>query len=71
MITKRGAELYGYVTIALMLIILLLVWFKVVEQSLFVPLLLFACVLFLSRITVRILAARKSKQEASDSSPQE
>ncbi|RPH33985.1 hypothetical protein EHM92_08025 [bacterium] len=61
MITPRWVNLYGYVFLAIVAAMLVLVWFQLVPQSLYIPLFLVALVLYLIRITLRLLLERQRR----------
>lgn len=63
MITPRWVNIYGYVFLFVIVAMLVLVWFRLVPQSLFVPLFLVALVLYLIRITLRLLLDRQRRLE--------
>lgn len=61
--TQRGLNIYGYVSVTVMLVLLLLVVFKQVPVSWYRGLFLIALVLFLIRITLRLVVARQARIE--------
>ena len=58
MISSRTVTVYGYVTIGMLLVLLALVWFRLVDPSFHVPILIFAAALIVSRIGLRFFARR-------------
>ncbi len=70
MITAKTVEKYGYVSLAIMILLLILVWLKQVPDTLIVPLFLFAVALFVGRIVLRIIVARQKRSGPMDGSPQ-
>lgn len=73
MITPRWVSIYGYVFLVVVVAMLVLVWFKLVPESMFVPLFLVALVLYLIRITLRLLLDRQrrlqEREKAADVDP--
>jgi hypothetical protein len=69
MITVRTVEVYGYISLAIMILLLVLVWLKQVPDGLIVPLFLVAVALFVGRIVLRIIVARQKKSGPLDGSP--
>ncbi len=71
MITPRWVNVYGYVFLVIVVAMLVLVWFRLVPQSMYVPLFLIALVLYMVRITMRLLLERQrrmqEKEKAADS----
>gem|GEM_PF-5971444 len=65
MLTQRFLNIYGLVGIVFMAVVFLLVWFKIVPPSFQLPLLLVALFIWASRLVMRILLARKERQEKS------
>lgn len=63
MITPRWVNIYGYVFLAIVLVLLVLVWFQLVPASMYVPLFLVALVLYMIRITLRLLLERQRRLE--------
>ncbi len=61
MITPRWVSIYGYVFLVIVVAMLVLVWFRLVPQSMFVPLFLIALVLYMVRITLRLLLERQRR----------
>ena len=65
MLTQRNVLVAGFVILAAMTLLLLLVLFKLVPESWFVLIFLIAVVLFLIRITLRMVLARQRRLEES------
>lgn len=61
MLNPRVVNIYGYVAIGAMTIMLLLIVTKVVPQRMFMPLFYVAAGLFAVRIVLRIIQARQQK----------
>ena len=61
MLNPRWVNVYGYVFLVIVLAMLVLVWFRLVPQSMFIPLFLVALVLYMVRITLRLLLARQRR----------
>ncbi|CAG0990268.1 hypothetical protein ANRL2_03135 [Anaerolineae bacterium] len=62
-ITHKAANTYGYIAIALMFALLVMVLLKAVPQSWHMPLFAVALALYLVRITLRLLLARQARME--------
>lgn len=62
-ITHKAANTYGYVAIALMFALLIMVLLKAVPQSWHMPLFAVALALYLVRITLRLILARQARME--------
>ena len=63
MLTSRSVHIYGFVTIGVLLVLLCLVWFRLIDPSYDVPILIFAFLVILSRIILRILARRNEARQ--------
>ena len=61
MLTPRSVNLYGYVFLGIVVVMLALVLLEVVPQSMRIPLFLVALVLYLIRITLRLLLERQRR----------
>lgn len=68
-ITHKVANTYGYVAIALMVALLVLVLLRAVPQSWHMPLFGVALALYLVRITLRLLLARQARLEQQGKEP--
>ena len=64
MITRKFLNLYGIVGILIMSVLLLLIWFKVVPPEYYLPLFVFALVIWVSRLVMRMMLVRKERSEA-------
>jgi hypothetical protein len=62
MLNKKTVDLYGIISITVMLVLLLLLWLQIVPRTLSLPVLLVALALFLMRITMRLILARQERQ---------
>lgn len=62
-ITHKAANTYGYIAIALMFALLVMVLLKAVPQSWHMPLFGVALALYLVRITLRLILARQARME--------
>ena len=65
MLTRKFLNVYGIVGVVVMAAMLLLIWFKLVPPSYYIPLFSVALVLWISRLVMRVLLVRKEKREAS------
>jgi len=70
MLTAKTVEKYGYVSLGIMILLLVLVWLKLVPDYLVLPLFFVAVFLFLGRIILRIVVARREKNRTPDDTPQ-
>jgi hypothetical protein len=66
MLTPRFVNLYGYVFLGIVVAMLALVWFRLVPQSVYVPLFLVALVLYGIRIAMRLLLERQRRLQERD-----
>jgi len=70
MITERTLNIYGFASIAIMLLLLALVWFQAVPKDWYYPLFFVAAALFVTRLVLRFMHARqKSKLAKSEENP--
>ena len=68
MLTRKFVTVYGFVGIGIMAVLLMLMWFKMVPESYFIPLFAVALVIWASRIIMRMMLAKKERSEASSNS---
>ena len=61
MITYKSVNIYGFVSIGIMLVMLVLIWTHRVPESLYLTLFLIALALFLIRIALRLILARQER----------
>jgi hypothetical protein len=61
MITTRTVNVFGFISIAIMVILLLLIWQQLVPRSLYIPFFLIAIGLFIVRIVLRVIVARAER----------
>ena len=61
MITSKAVTLYGFFSITVMLVLLLLIWFRLVPETYYWPFVAIAALLFVSRIILRIKAAKNER----------
>ncbi len=61
MISYKTVNIYGFVSIGIMLLMLLLIWAKRVPQEYYLTLFLVALALFLIRIALRLILARQQR----------
>jgi hypothetical protein len=61
-LTLKTVNIYGFFSIALMIVMLLLIWTKWVPGSWFFPMFVAAFVLFLGRVALRLIVARQSRR---------
>ena len=62
-ITHKAANTYGYIAIAIMVVLLAMVLLKAVPQSWHMPLFAVALALYLVRITLRLILARQARKD--------
>lgn len=67
MLNPRVINIYGYVFLAIVVVMLALVWFQLVPQTMYVPLFLVALTLYLIRITLRLLLERQRRMQERES----
>ena len=60
-ITHKAANTYGYIAIAVMFALLILVLLRAVPQGWYMPLFGIALALYLVRITLRLILARQAR----------
>lgn len=65
MLTRKFLTIYGIIGVAIMAVMLILVVFKLVPTSYFLPLFLIAFAIWASRLVMRVILARKERREAS------
>jgi len=63
MITTKMVNVFGFVSIGIMVILLLLIWQQAVPPSLYIPFFLIAVGLFIVRIVLRVLAGRAERRD--------
>jgi hypothetical protein len=61
-ISPRAVTIYGNVTIAVLLVLLVLVWSRSLDPSLNTPILIIAAALIISRVALRMMARRGTSQ---------
>ena len=64
MLTRKFLNIYGIIGVAVMAVMLILVIFKLVPTSNFLPLFLIAFAIWASRLVMRVILARKERREA-------
>ena len=66
MITQKTVALYGWITLSLLIVLLVLVWTGQVGAEMRLPVLIVAGVLVISRVVLRFLAARGEARKRGD-----
>jgi len=61
MLNRRFVEIYGYVALVLMLVMLTLVAARIVPQRLYMPLFYATAALFVIRVVLRLVLAKQSR----------
>ena len=64
MLTRKFLNVYSIIGVAVMAVMLILVVFKLVPTSYFLPLFLVAFAIWASRLVMRVILARKERREA-------
>lgn len=64
MLTRRFLTIFGIVGVAVMAVLLILVAFKLVPTSYFLPLFLVAFAIWATRLVLRMLISRKERNDA-------
>lgn len=64
MLTREFLNIYGIVGITVMAVALLLIWLKVVPSEYYLPLFIIAFGIWISRLLMRWVLARREKREA-------
>lgn len=68
MLTRKFLTIYGIVGIAVMAVLLVLVAFRLVPTSYFLPLFLVAFAIWASRLVLRMVISRRERNEAAGES---
>ena len=71
MLTERLATYFGIAAVALMVVLLMLVWFRLVPASWEIPLFVAASALFAARLVVRMMIARRDHPPTPPAPPPE
>ena len=69
MITRRFAVLYGWVTLTLLLVLLVLVWSGMIAPEQRLPVLIIAGLLVVSRLTLTLIANRREREKPRNDPP--
>jgi hypothetical protein len=64
-LTRKFLNIYGIIGVAVMAVMLILVIFKLVPTSYFLPLFLIAFAIWASRLLMRVILVRKERRETS------
>ncbi len=62
MLSSRSVNVFGFISIGIMIIMLLLIWRQAVPPSMYVPFFLVAVGLFIIRIVLRIMVSRAERR---------
>lgn len=68
MLSTKTINIIGYISLAIMLVLLLLLWFRIVPESYAIPFAIIAGALFLMRFALRILVMRRLRNDKRQSS---
>ena len=71
MLTNKTVAWYSYASLAAMVIMLILMWQRMVPEQWYMTLFGVALVLFLVRVTLRLILARQARLEKSGSQTKE
>jgi hypothetical protein len=71
MLSPRTVNAYGFVAIAIMGAMLILMWTGLAPKSMFLPMCLIAAALFLVRITMRLILARQARADVEEKKEKE
>jgi hypothetical protein len=63
-ITSRAVTIYGFISITVMLVLLVLIWFRLVPETYYWPFFTIAALLFIARIVLRVTAARNERHSS-------
>ena len=66
MISERTVAIYGWITLGILVILLIIVWTDTVGPELQRPILIVAGVLLLSRIVLRTLSRRRTTDKSNE-----
>ena len=61
-ITSRAVTIYGFISITVMLVLLILIWLRLVPETYYWPFFTIAALLFIARIVLRLTAARNERR---------
>jgi len=64
LITSRAVTIYGFVSITVMLILLVLIWFRLVPETYYWPFFIIAALLFVTRIVLRLMAEKSERRSS-------
>jgi uncharacterized membrane protein len=62
MLKQKTVNIYGFFAIGTMLVMLVLIWARLVPQSMYTSMFLVALALFLVRVTLRLTLARQQRE---------
>lgn len=62
MLKQRTVNIYGFFAIGIMIVMLVLIWARLVPQSMYTSMFLVALALFLVRVTLRLTLARQERE---------
>jgi hypothetical protein len=65
-ITSRFVRIYGHISVVVLLVLLVLVWFQLVDPSFNLPILIFAFIIIFSRVLLRFIARRNEIRQGGD-----
>jgi len=63
-ITTKAVTIYGFISITVMLILLILIWFRLVPETYYWPFFIIAALLFVTRIVLRFMAGKSERRSS-------
>ena len=69
MLNRRFVTMFGIFGLIVMTALLVVVWFRLVPTDYYVPLFAFAFVIWATRLTMRVMLARKERRELDSGTP--
>ena len=62
MLSQKTVNIFGFVAVGLMALMLVLIWARLVPHTMYLPLFLIAAALFLARVTLRLVLSRQERE---------
>ena len=63
MLTRKFLNIYGIIGVGIMVVLLVLVWFKLVPSSYYLTLFSIALAIWISRLVMRVIVVRRERME--------
>ncbi len=70
MISPRTVDIYGWISLGILVVLLVLVWTNQISQDMRLPVLIVAGVLIVSRLILRLLSRPSANRKGDDDSPE-